>query len=201
LPEVISPSEQNSAAERLSQMHMIWALIGVGFVLSLDNFRVSIVIGTVPFGFRRAVQVALMFGLWDGIMPLVGLLLGRYIGHDMGPAAEYVGAAALGGYGLYLLIRALRNPECPDEIDNPWVTLFGIPLSLSFDNLVGGASLGLLGFGPWVTAAVLGATTAVMTLAGLKIGKFAAGLVRIRADLLSGLSLMVAAVALPVLFG
>lgn len=134
-------------------------------------------------------------------MPLVGLLLGRYIGHDMGPAAEYVGAAALGGYGLYLLIRALRNPECPDEIDNPWVTLFGIPLSLSFDNLVGGASLGLLGFGPWVTAAVLGATTAVMTLAGLKIGKFAAGLVRIRADLLSGLSLMVAAVALPVLFG
>jgi hypothetical protein len=37
-------------------MHMIWALIGVGFVLSLDNFRVSIVIGTVPFGFRRAVQ-------------------------------------------------------------------------------------------------------------------------------------------------
>jgi putative Mn2+ efflux pump MntP len=41
-------------------MHMIWALIGVGFVLSLDNFRVSIVIGTVPFGFRRAVQVALM---------------------------------------------------------------------------------------------------------------------------------------------
>jgi hypothetical protein len=35
----------------------------------------------------------------------------------------------------------------------------------------------------------------------LKIGKFAAGLVRIRADLLSGLSLMVAAVALPVLFG
>jgi putative Mn2+ efflux pump MntP len=95
----------------------------------------------------------------------------------------------------------LRNPESPDEIDNPWVTLFGIPLSLSLDNLVGGASLGLLGFAPWVTATALGAATAVMTLVGLQIGKFCAGLVRIRADLLSGLALIVAAVALPVLFG
>jgi putative Mn2+ efflux pump MntP len=182
-------------------MHTIWPLLGIGFILSLDNFRVSIVLGTVPFSLRRAIQIALAFGLWDGAMPLVGLFLGRGIGHAIGPVSGYIGSAALGGYGVYLVIRALRTPDPPDEIDDPWVTLFGIPLSLSLDNLVGGASLGLLGFTPWVPAVVFGAATAVMSLIGLHIGRFAACLIRIRSDLLSGVALMLTAIALPILSG
>ncbi|MBV9023748.1 MAG: manganese efflux pump [Streptomycetaceae bacterium] len=180
---------------------MIWPLLGVGFVLSLDNFRVSIVLGTVPFTLRRAFQIALIFGLWDGVMPLVGLLFGRYLGHMIGTFSDYAGSATLGGYGLSLVIRALRTPDPPEKVDDPWVTLFGIPLSLSLDNLVGGASLGLLGFAPWAPAIVFGATTAVMSLIGLHIGRFAAGLIRIRSDLLSGIALMLAAIALPMMSG
>jgi manganese efflux pump family protein len=41
---------------------MIWELLVLGFALSLDNFRASIALGTVPFGVRRVLQVALMFG-------------------------------------------------------------------------------------------------------------------------------------------
>ena len=178
---------------------MIWEALVLGFVLSLDNFRVSIALGTVPFGFKRAVQVALVFGLWDAIMPLVGLLLGREIGESVGNVAELVGAAALGGYGIYLVITALRNPE-PDELDHPWA-LFGIPLTLSLDNLFAGASLGMLGFPPVASAAVFGVITAVMSLVGLRVGRAAARLVRIRPDLLSGVTLIIAAVALPLVFG
>ncbi|MFC5850941.1 manganese efflux pump MntP family protein [Streptomyces chlorus] len=178
---------------------MIWEMLVLGFVLSLDNFRVSIALGTVPFGLKRAVQVALTFGLWDAIMPLVGLLIGRQIGEVFGGVAELVGAAALGGYGLYLVISALRNPE-PDELDHPWA-LFGIPLTLSLDNLVAGASLGILGLSPWFSAAVFGVMTAVMSLIGLRLGRAAACLIRIRSDLLSGVTLIIAAVALPFVFG
>ncbi|MFD0208810.1 manganese efflux pump MntP family protein [Streptomyces hirsutus] len=174
-------------------------MLVLGFVLSLDNFRVSIALGTVPFGLKRAVQVALTFGLWDAIMPLVGLLIGRRIGEAVGGVAELVGAAALGGYGLYLVISALRNPE-PDELDHPWA-LFGIPLTLSLDNLVAGASLGILGLSPWFSAAVFGVMTAMMSLIGLRLGRVAARLIRIRSDLLSGVTLIVAAVALPFVFG
>jgi putative Mn2+ efflux pump MntP len=178
---------------------MIWEILVLGFVLSLDNFRVSIALGTVPFGLKRAMQVALTFGLWDAVMPLVGLLIGRRIGEAVGGIADLVGAAALGAYGLYLVISALRNPE-PDELDHPWA-LFGIPLTLSLDNLVAGASLGMLGLSPWFSAALFGAMTAVMSLVGLRLGRAAASLVRIRADLLSGVSLIIAAVALPLVFG
>lgn len=174
-------------------------MLGLGFVLSLDNFRVAIALGTVPFGLKRAVQVALTFGLWDAVMPLVGLLIGREIGEAVGGVADVVGALALGGYGLYLVVSALRNPE-PDELDHPWA-LFGIPLTLSLDNLVAGASLGILGLSPWVAAPVFGLITAVMSLIGLRLGRAAARLVRIRADLVSGVSLIIAAAVLPLLFG
>jgi putative Mn2+ efflux pump MntP len=178
---------------------MIVELLILGFALSLDNFRASIAIGTVPLSFRRTVQVALMFGLWDAVMPLVGLLLGGYVSGAVGTVAEYVGAIVLGGYGLYLLISALRHPE-PDEIDHP-LALFGIPFSLSLDNLLAGASLGLLGFPPWISATVFGITTALMTLVGLRLGRAAARIIRIRSDLLSGVTLIVAAVVLPIAFG
>jgi manganese efflux pump family protein len=178
---------------------MIWEVLILAFVLSLDNFRVSIALGTVPFGLKRAVQVALTFGLWDGIMPLIGLLIGRQVEEAVGDVAEYVGAAALGGYGLYLVISALRNPE-PDELDHPWA-LFGIPLTLSLDNLFAGASLGLLGLSPWFSAAAFGVMTAVLSLVGLQLGRAAARLIRIRSDLLSGVTLIIAAVALPLVFG
>lgn len=178
---------------------MIWEILLLGLVLSLDNFRVAIVLGTVPFGFRRAVQVALTFGLWDTVMPLAGLVVGDYVGAVIGPVAGYVGSIVLGGYGLYLVVGALRRPE-PEELDHPWA-LFGIPLTLSLDNLLAGASLGLLGLTPWLSATILGAITAVMSLVGLQLGRFAARLVHIRSDLFSGAALIAAAVMLPILFG
>jgi putative Mn2+ efflux pump MntP len=192
----LAPSVQ-CAAETADGM--ITELLILSFALSLDNFRVAIALGTVPFGFRRAVQVALTFGLWDGVMPLVGLLVGNYVGETTGTVAEYVGSAALGGYGLYLLIGALRKPE-PEQVDQPWA-LFGIPLSLSLDNLLAGAGLGLLGFSPWISATVFGVTTALMSLVGLQLGRAAARLIRIRSDLLSGIALIVAAIVLPIAFG
>lgn len=178
---------------------MVWQLLVLGFVLSLDNFRASIAFGTVPFGVRRVVQVALMFGVWDAVMPLAGLLLGGYVGDAIGSVAEIAGSVALGGYGSYLLVTALRNPE-PQELDHPWA-LFGIPLSLSLDNLLAGASLGLLGFSPVLSATVFGATTVVMSMLGLCLGRVLGRLIRIRADLLSGITLIVAAIVLPIAFG
>ena len=43
--------------------------------------------------------------------------------------------------------------------------------------------------------------TAVLSLVGLQVGRAAARLVRIRSDLLGGVTLIIAAVALPLVFG
>ncbi|HXV94852.1 MAG TPA: manganese efflux pump [Pseudonocardia sp.] len=174
-------------------------LLVLAFTLSLDNFRSSIALGTVPFGVRRAVQIALVFGFWDTVAPLAGGLLGQYVGESVGWVAEYAGPAVMGAYGLYLLVGAVRNPE-PDELDHPWMTLFGLPLALSIDNLIAGTGLGLLGFPPVISAVTFGAVTAVMSFVGLCVGRATARAIPVRSDLLSALSLVTAAVVLPMVF-
>lgn len=170
------------------------SLLVLGLFLSLDNARLAIALGAFKLSWRRALRVAVVFGLWDGFSPLVGLLIGRYFGEGFGEVADFVGPIVLLVLGLYLVIQSLHT-EAPEELDERWM-LFGIPLSLSLDNLLAGTGLGMLGFPPVFTAAVFGTMTALMTLVGLQLGGVVARFIPLRPDLLSGIGLSVVAVVL-----
>jgi putative Mn2+ efflux pump MntP len=170
---------------------MLGSLLILGFTLSLDNFRTAVVLGAIRLGWRRSAQVAVVFGFWDGLAPLVGILVGVYLGEKIGSTADYVGAAALAAYGLFLVVQAWRTPE-PEEPDQRWA-LFGLPVPLSVDNVVAGTSLGLLGFSPWLAPPLFGVMTALMTLVGLQLGRGLARFIHIRSDLLTGVALLVMA--------
>ena len=165
---------------------MIGSLLILGFTLSLDNFRTAVALGGLRLNWRRSLEIAVVFGLCDGLAPLVGILIGRYWGEAIGETGEYVGAIGLGLYGLYLLIRAWRS-DAPEEMERPWA----VPLSA--DNIVAGTSLGLLGVSPWLAPLVFGVTTTVMAFVGLYVGRAAAGVIRIRPDLVTGVALVVMA--------
>ena len=173
---------------------MLGELVVIGFTLSVDNFRSALLLGAFRLSWRRSLQVALVFGFWDAVAPLVGILGGAYLGEAIGETAQYVGAGLIAAYGVFLIVRARRTPE-PDALDERWF-LFGLPIPLSLDNIVAGTSLGLLGFSPWLAPPLFGIMTAVMTLVGLQVGRAAASLIRIRSDLLSGIALLIMAVLL-----
>src|SRR5919198_2693879 len=111
---------------------MIETLLVLGITLSLDNFRTALALGALRLRWRRAVQVALVFGFWDAVAPLVGVLVGHYWSQAIGSTGEYVGAIALGAYGLYLVIRAWRTAAAEDA-DRQWA-VFGLLVPLSADN-------------------------------------------------------------------
>ena len=173
---------------------MVGQLLILGFTLSLDNFRTAIALGGLRPGLARSAKIAAVFGFWDGVAPVVGILVGRYASERIGETAEYVGAIALGLYGLYLIVQAWRTPA-PEDVDERWA-LLGLPLPLSLDNVVAGTSLGLVGFSPWLAAPIFGIITALMALVGLQLGRVASSFLRIRSDLLTGVALVVMAVAL-----
>jgi manganese efflux pump family protein len=173
---------------------MIGEILILGVTLSFDNFRTALALGGLRLTRRHAVQVALVFGFWDTVAPLVGILGGAYVSRSIGSTAEYVGAVVLAVYGLYLVVQAWRTPA-PEELDRRWA-LFGLPLPLSVDNVFAGTSLGLIGFSPWLAPPVFGTITALMTFVGLELGRAAAHVIRIRSDLLTGVALIVMAIVL-----
>jgi putative Mn2+ efflux pump MntP len=170
---------------------MIGSLIILGFTLSLDNFRTAVALGGLRLSWHRSVEIAVVFGLCDGLAPLLGILIGQYWGAAIGETGELVGAIGLGVYGLYLVIRAWLT-EAPEEMERPWA-VYGLIIPLSADNIVAGTSLGLLGVSTWLAPLVFGVSTTVMALVGLYLGRAAAGLIRIRPDLLTGVALVVMA--------
>jgi putative Mn2+ efflux pump MntP len=176
---------------------MILNLLVLGFVLSMDNFRTSIALGPLRFRWRRAAQIAVVFGFFDGVAPLVGILLGHYLGQEIGgPVADHAGSIVLGVYGLYLIVQASRH-AAPEDPDLRW-SVFGLPVPLSLDNLVAGAGLGLAGLSPLVPAALFGVITVLMSFTGLQLGRAASHLIpiRIRWDFVVGVALIIMAIAL-----
>jgi manganese efflux pump family protein len=173
---------------------MLGELLVLGFVLSLDNFRTAIALGALRLSRRHAFQVAVTFGFWDGVAPLTGILIGRYTGEAIGNTAEYIGAAALAAYGVYLLVEAWRSPAT-EEPERRW-QLLGLTLPLSLDNVVAGTSLGLLGVGPWIAPVLFGSITTVMAFIGLQLGGAASRIIRIRPEVLTGVSLIIMATVL-----
>ena len=87
------------------------ALLLVALALGLSNFAASIGmgIGGVRGGLR--VRVALVFGLFEAGMPVLGLALGNGVAESLGHAARWLGGAILILVGGYTAGQAWRSAE------------------------------------------------------------------------------------------
>jgi putative Mn2+ efflux pump MntP len=177
-------------------MTSLFALVPIAFVLSLDNFQSSIGLGTTKPSWMRIVQCAVIFGIFDALAPMFGVWVGGYLGDYIGESAEYIGAAALAVYAVYLVVHALRTEQSGD-LDHP-LAILGMPLPLSVDNLLAGTGLGVMGYSAVTVAVVAGSVTLVMSLVGLTLGKLAASKIPIRTDLLGGVVMLILAGAMVV---
>src|SRR5262249_55325891 len=137
--------------------------------LSLDNFRSSLVLGGLKPTFRQSVKTSAIFGVWDGVAPLVGILIGEFLSNKIAGRAETIAMIGLAAYGVFLITRAVVSPERADP-DLRWAR-FGLPIPLSIDNIVGGAALGLAGYSPWLAPIIFAVITFGMSLAGHQIGR------------------------------
>ena len=79
------------------------ALLLLAVAVGLSNFAASIGIGVSGVSARTRVRVAVVFGLFEAGMPLVGLALGHTVAASLGHGTRWLGGAMLivvGGYGL-----------------------------------------------------------------------------------------------------
>lgn len=167
-------------------------LLLLGFALSLDSFRVSLGLGTLKLSRLRQLQIVIAFGVCDALAPLIGLLIGKSLLEFIGPWVEHLGPLLLCAYGVYVVYIARRCAGREASETDRWMVL-GLPLSLSFDNLVAGTTLGMIGFPLGLSVFVIGAMSALLSFAGLRLGRTAVSLLRIRAELIGGVVLIVTA--------
>jgi putative Mn2+ efflux pump MntP len=128
------------------------------------------------------------------LAPLLGLLIGKTFTAHVGPWAEYLGPVMLCVYGVYVIYVARRGYAETSE-QSRWMVL-GVPLALSLDNLVAGTSLGMIGYPLVLSVVVIGAMSALMSLAGLLLGNTAVKFLNIKSEVFAGVLLVVIGITL-----
>lgn len=174
----------------------MFALLSLGFTLSLDNFRSSLVLGGLKPTFLQSVKTSAIFGIWDGVAPAVGIIIGHFLSDKISGTADKFAMIGLGGYGVFLIVRALISPERADP-NLKWARR-GLPLPLSVDNVAAGTALGLAGYSPWLAPILFAIITFGMSIAGHQIGRTVAHffdfIPRINTELLTGIAFAAIAV-------
>jgi len=169
-------------------------LLLLGFALSLDSFRASLGLGTLQLSRLRQIQMVIAFGICDAVAPLIGLLIGKSLLEVIGPWVQHLGPLLLCAYGVYVVYIARHCAEGEAGESDRWMVL-GLPLSLSLDNLVAGTTLGMIGFPLLISVTIIGAMSALLSFAGLRLGRTAVNLLRIRAEMIGGVVLIVIALS------
>jgi manganese efflux pump family protein len=157
------------------------ALLLVAVSLGLSNFAAAVGIGVTGIDARTRLRVGLIFGFFETVMPILGLLLGRGLAADLGHAARWIGAGLLIATGIYALVQAVRGAgRQPDEDqpDEDQVAPAGqhtgrmliTGLALSIDNLAVGFALGAYRVNVVVAAVVIGVVSVTLSLLGLELG-------------------------------
>jgi manganese efflux pump family protein len=144
---------------------------------------------------RQRLRLGLSFALAEGLMPLVGFLLGKAIAAVVGEIASYAAILLLFGIGLYAIWEASHETE--QEFDDVnWYRLLVMSLSVSLDELAIGLSLGLLGVPVLLAVILIAGQAFLVTLIGTAIGRKVGELAAERAGLLSGVVLCLLALFL-----
>ena len=76
------------------------ALLLLAAALGLDNLAAAIGIGVGGVRGATRVRVAVVFGLFEAGMPVLGLLLGHGLADSLGQVARWLGGAVLIAVGL-----------------------------------------------------------------------------------------------------
>jgi manganese efflux pump family protein len=116
--------------------------------LSLESFAVAAALGAAGAAGRQRWRITAVFVLFEGGMPIVGLLLGAPVARSVGELADYLAAAALAGVGIWLLVKEDEDKEEEQArrlLSAHGLALLGLGLSISLDELAIGFTLGLAG--------------------------------------------------------
>lgn len=182
----------------------VFPLLIVAASVGLGNLAAAIGIGFGGVTTRTRLRVALVFGLFETGMPIIGLVIGAGVATSIGQLARWIGAGLLIVLGGVTLLRALRQPGW-SAAGGPGVhpahsmglgKLIVTAFALSLDNLAAGFALGTLNISVGAAALVIGAVSVLMSLAGLELGGRVGAAAGRRGEQIGGAILVAVGVAL-----
>lgn len=169
-------------------------LIAVG--LSMDAFAVAVCKGLEMkrINYRHGLVIALFFGVFQALMPLLGWLLGTRFGSYITEADHWVAFVLLVLIGGKMIYEALHEDreDCGKASGKLELKeLFVLSIATSIDALAVGITFAILpDTNIWSSITLIGVTTFVLSFLGVVIGNRFGAKYEKRAELFGGVVLV-----------
>ncbi|MDJ0842814.1 manganese efflux pump MntP [Crocosphaera sp.] len=165
----------------------------LGLGLAADAFAVSLSSGFViqRIKFNKALKIALFFGMFQAIMPLIGWLMGLSFREIMTNIDHWIAFILLFGIGSKMIYEAYKNID-KDEKFNPLdtYTLLALAIATSIDALAAGLGLSLLKTSILFPCILIGLITFSLSFLGVFIGNKFGGIFNQKIEIIGGLTLI-----------
>ena len=115
----------------------LFLVIPVALALAMDAFAVSIGLSVRPGGLKmsQSLRLALFFGFFQFLMPLIGWLAGQEFLHYMRDVDHWVAFGLLSIVGGKMVLESFRNPERKKKaLDDPTMGVTLILLSICYQH-------------------------------------------------------------------
>ena len=145
--------------------------IGVG--LSMDAFAASVCkgLGMDRLRWRQAGVLALSFGGFQALMPLLGWLLGRRFESYITSVDHWIAFLLLGVIGGKMIQDALHPEEESCSVGFDWQELLALSVATSIDAMAVGVTFAFLQVDILPAACLIGCTTFCLSLVGVWVGR------------------------------
>ena len=151
-------------------------LIGLG--LSMDAFAVSICKGLEMKELKKEkmILIALFFGLFQALMPLIGWFLGSRFAKYITSIDHWISFVLLIFIGGKMLVEGIKNKEeLANEKELTIKELFLLSIATSIDALAVGITLAFVNTNIWFAILIIGLITFILSMIGVLLGhKFGA---------------------------
>lgn len=181
---------------------MSWySLLFIGLAMSADAFAAALGKGAAMRRprFTEALRIGLVFGLIEGITPLLGGWLGLVTKGHVEAWDHWIALALLTGLGAHMIHVGLA-PEREDAppVSPAWWRVPLTGLATSIDAFAVGIGLAFVDVPIGLAAAVIGACTFVMVTFGVLLGRALGAFAGKRAEVLGGLILILVGIGIAV---
>ena len=171
----------------------IYHILATAVAVAMDAFAVSVSSGVALYRVtsRHTLRMALWFGAFQGLMPVLGWFGGSSVRGYVGGYDHWVAFGLLTGLGGKVIWDSLTGGESErlHRIATP--RMFVLAVATSIDALLVGISLAMMGVNILLAALIIGLVTGIMSALGMEMGDHLLGVtVGKYAEIIGGMMLV-----------